>query len=263
MTGTRALAGALLMLALPAATLAEPAPVPPAAGASAFAPPLDQPMHYRVTTRRLSREGTLISFSLVYALRWSRLGRGYRLDATLDRIESDARPELVAALTGVLKPLVGEPVSYIVSADGHSVELADPDGLWARVAARTEALGAKASRPEARAFAAMLAALPPEERAAMAAADIRALVAPANDALASGGTSAAVTAGDGRRTVTRIEADALHVADRERPLRIESTWTIDEATGLVLRERRQSWLAQPRGQARTLVEERVRALSLF
>jgi hypothetical protein len=130
------------------------------------------------------------------------------------------------------------------------------------VAARTEALGAKASRPEARAFAAMLAALPPEERAAMAAADIRALVAPANDALASGDTRA-VTAGDGRRTVTRIEADALHVADRERPLRIESTWTIDEATGLVLRERRQSWLAQPQSGGRTLVEERVRALSLF
>lgn len=259
MTGARALAGALLMLALPTVALAEPAPVPPAARASAFAPPLDQPMHYQVTTRRLSREGTLISFSLVYVLRWSRLGRGYRLDATLDRIESDARPELVAALTGVLQPLVGEPVSYLVSADGHSVELADPDGLWARVAARTEALGAQASRPEARAFAAMLAALPPEERAAMAAADIRALVAPANDALAPGGTAA----GDGRRTVTRIESDALRAADGERPLRIESTWTIDEATGLVLRERRQSWLAQPQSGGRTLVEERVRALSFF
>lgn len=263
MKGMRGLAGALLMLALPAAALAGPATARTTAGVPVFAPPLDQPMTYRVTTRRLSREDGLISFSLVYALQWSRLGRGYRLDATLDRIESDARPQLVAALTGVLQPLVGEAVSYLVSTDGRSVELADPDGLWARVAARTEALGAKASRPEARAVAAMLAALPAEERAEMAAADIRALVAPANEALAQSGADAGVAAGDGRRTVTRVDADGIAAAGGDRPLRIESSWTIDTATGLVVGGRQQSWLAGPKSEALTLVEERVRTLAFL
>ena len=38
-------------------------------------------------------------------------------------------------------------------------------------------------------------------------------------------------------------------------------WTIDSTTGLVMREQRQSWIADPDSAARTLVEERVRALS--
>src|SRR3546814_11194067 len=73
-----------------------------------FAPPLGEPLSWQVTMRRLGRDGSLIGFSSVYRLQWSRLGRGYRLDATLLRIESDARPELVQALTAVLQPLIGQ-----------------------------------------------------------------------------------------------------------------------------------------------------------
>lgn len=256
MMRARGLAGALLLLALPAAGLADDAIAQTTTRAPAFAPPLDRPMTYRVTTRRLSREGGLISFSLVYALQWHRLGRGYRLDATLDRIESDARPQLVGALTAMLQPLVGEPIAYLVPADGRSVDLADSDGLWARVAARTEALGAKAERPEARAVAAMLAALPAEQRDELAAAEIRALVAPANAVLREGDADE-----NGRRIVTRVETDRISGPDGNLPLRIESTWAIDTATGLVLDERQQNWLTDPASGARTLVEERVRALS--
>lgn len=263
MTRARALAGALLVLAAPAAALARPATAQTTAGALAFAPPLDRPMTYRVTTRRLSREGGLISFSLVYALQWHRLGRGYRLDATLERIESDARPRLVGALTGVLQPLVGEAVSYLVSADGRSVDLADPDGLWARVAARTEALGARAERPEARAAAAMLASLSAEEREEMAVADIRALVGPANEALARGGADARVGTHDGQRRITSVGTGTIPAAGGDRPLRIESAWTVDAATGLLLHERQQNWLTDPASGARTLVEERVRALDFL
>src|SRR3546814_11126333 len=85
-----------------------------------FAPPLGEPLSWQVTMRRLGRDGSLIGFSSVYRLQWSRLGRGYRLDATLLRIESDARPELVQALTAVLQPLIGQSVAHPVAADGRS-----------------------------------------------------------------------------------------------------------------------------------------------
>src|SRR3546814_3885894 len=52
-----------------------------------FAPPVGVPLRYRVTTRRIGRDGTLIDFALVYALQWQRTGRGYRLDSVLERIE--------------------------------------------------------------------------------------------------------------------------------------------------------------------------------
>ena len=44
------------------------------------------------------------------------------------------------------------------------------------------------------------------------------------------------------------------------PLHIDQLWTVDTATGLVMEERRQSWIVEPDGAARTLVEERVRAV---
>src|SRR3546814_7583872 len=101
------------------------------------------------------------------------------IDWSSDVCSSDL-PELVQALTAVLQPLVGQTIAYLVAADGRSVELADPDAIGARIAARTEALAADASRPEAKAIAALLRALPPARRAELATADIRALVAPAS-----------------------------------------------------------------------------------
>jgi len=245
------LAVVLLPLAQPLAAAAEPA-APVKANVMRFAPPLGEPLNWRVTTRRLGRDGSLIGFSSVYRLQWSRLGRGYRLDATLLRIESDARPELVQALTAVLQPLVGQGVAYLVAADGRRVELADPAALGARITERTEALAADASRPEARAIAALLQGLSPAQRAELATADIRALVAPANPGLA------VPSATDGPlRTVTKVEKDDIAGG---QAVEIDWLWQVDTASGLVVREQQQSWMGEPESDARMLVEERVRAL---
>lgn len=87
--------GALLLLAAQA-------PEPPApletqqVAALAFAPPLDRPLTYRVTTRRLGRDGGFTSFALVYDLRWQRVGRGYQLLARIDRVNRTRIPKSCA-----------------------------------------------------------------------------------------------------------------------------------------------------------------------
>lgn len=244
------LGAALLLLATPAAAV-QPASTPVAAAAS-FAPPLDRPMIYRVTTRRLSREGALASYTAVYALRWTRIGRGIQLTATLRGVESDARPELAAALTRMLQPLVGQAITYLVAPDGSGIEMVDPDALWQRVLGQVHGAASAAPRPEAQQVANLLAALPAAERDRIATADIRALIAAANPAI-----GAEVTGDSGLQKITRNEETAA----AGRPLRIETAWMVDRATGLVAEERRQSWLTGVDGSEPALVEERIRALA--
>ena len=246
-------------------------PVPAAAPAAVvapthFAPPLDRPMAYRVTTRRMGRDGSLLTFSLVYGLEWRRVGRGYQLDATLDRIESDARPEVTRALTAVLQPLVGEKLVYLVAPDGSGIDLVDADRLWDRALTGTAAAGTGVEEDEARQIAAMIASLPAAERDRLATADIRALVAPANAAIPVEKTSFSVSIvqTDGLQTIAKVEPPAVPTgsADGARPVQVDMLWTVDTATGLVMREQKQSWLIEAGSGARTLVEERVRALVL-
>lgn len=263
MTAAGALFGALLLFAAQ--------PLPPMGDGAAtaithfgFAPPVGQPMAYRVTTRRIGRDGTLINFSIVYALQWDRLGRGYRLQAVLQRIESDARPEVTRALTLMLEPMVGQQMAYLVAADGSRVDLVDPDGLWERVTARIEAAGAEGKRPEAKRLAQLVAALPAAERDRLATADIRALIAAANGDIPvtthDGGASVSMRHDGTRQTFAKVERDSATVGNTDRPLEIDNLWTVDTATGLVVREQRQSWIVEPDGDGRTLVEERVRAI---
>lgn len=260
------LGGAALLIAALAGEPGAPAVPAPAstAAVSRFAPPLDRPMTYRVTTRRLGRDDSLLSFSLVYALEWRRAGRGYELDATLDRIESDARPDVTRALTAALQPLVGERMAYLVAPDGSSIDLVDADRLWERALARTAATGAAAGQGEAQQVAAMIAALPPAERDRLATADIRALVPPPIDATpaeqAASGVS--VTLAKGLQTIAKVGPPLVPAgagADAP-PVQVDMIWTVDTATGLVVREQKQSWIVERESGARTLVEERVRAL---
>lgn len=262
MIAAGAWAAAMLFLAAPAAATAPPQATA-AITALQFAPPLGQPMTYRVTTRRIGRSGAMISFSLVYTLEWQRAGRGYRLDAVLRRIESDARPELVRALTGLVEPLVGETVTYLVDAEGRGVALADPDALWARVAGRTQMLAAGARAPEARQVAALLGTLPEVERDRLVTADIRALIVPANAEIPTTGGEASVSIEhDGARlSIAKVETGAVAGGKPATALDVDRLWTIDTTTGLVVREQRQSWIAEPDSEARTLVEERIRALT--
>ena len=82
--------------------------------------------------------------------------------------------------------LLGETLTYFVPADGSSVDMVDPDGLWRRVVDRAQALAESSDRPEAKQTAQIIAALPPAERDKLASADIRALVVPANGAIPNG-----------------------------------------------------------------------------
>lgn len=258
----------LLLAAQPAPSIAptaEPANVSVAASAHfQFAPPVGRPMTYRVMTRRIGRDGSLVSFALVYALQWQRLGRGYRLEAVLERIDSDAPPRVKRALTLMLQPLVGEKMAYLVAPDGSRIDLVDPEGLWERVTARAEAVGAASGRPEGRQMAQLVAALPAADRDRLATADIRALVGPANGAIPvagqAEGTSVSMIHDGARQTIAKVERAAAAVGGAGQPLEIDNLWTVDTATGLVVREQRQSWIVGADGDGRTLVEERVRAL---
>lgn len=267
MMAAGSLGGALLLLAAQSLPSTAPGDVPAAAAAHFhFAPPVGRAMTYRVTTRRIGREGSLINFSLVYALQWQRVGRGYRLEAVLQRIDSDARPEVTRALSLMLEPLVGESMAYLVAPDGSRIDLVDPEGLWARVTTRIEAVGAKAGRPEARQLAQLMAALPAAERDRLATADIRALIAPANNAIPvsveADGASVSIKRDGALRTIAKVERDFAPVAGAAKPLEIDNLWTVDTATGLVMREQRQSWIVGADSHGRTLVEERVRALEI-
>lgn len=267
MMAAGSLGGALLLLAVQPLPYSAPGDVPAAAAAHfQFAPPVGQPMAYRVTTRRIGRDGSLINFSLVYALQWQRVGRGYRLEAVLQRIDSDARPEVTRALSSMLEPLVGEATAYLVAPDGSRIDLVDPEGLWERVTARIEAMGVKAERPEARQLAQLIAALPAAERDRLATADIRALVAPANAAIPVSGqtedASVSIMPGGALQMIAKVERESATIGGSARPLEIDNLWTVDTATGLVMREQRQSWIVEAEEGARTLVEERVRALEL-
>lgn len=265
MISAGSIGAALLLLGAQPLPSSAPGEVPAAATTHfQFAPPVGRPMTYRVTTRRIGREGSLINFSLTYALQWQRIGRGYRLEAVLQRIDSDARPEVTRALSLMLEPLVGEAMAYLVAPDGSRVDMIDPDGLWERVTARIEAVGAKAGRPEARQLAQLVAALPAAERDRLASADIRALIAPANGAIPvsalADGASVSIIHDGALHTIAKVERDAAPVAGAAKPLEIDNLWTVDTLTGLVMREQRQSWIVDANSDGRTLVEERVRAL---
>ena len=261
MTLLGGLGGALLLIAQPLPAHGDvPAEV---AAPFQFSPPVDRPMTYRVTTRRIGRDGSLINFSLVYALQWQRIGRGYQLRSVLQRIDSDAPPAVARALTLMLQPLVGEELAYLVAPDGSRIDMVDPDGLWERATARIEAAGAAGDRAEARQLAQLIAALPPSDRDQLATADARALVAAANNAIAAAaatdGASVSMLHSGTLRTVAKVDTEST-TSDGAPTLQIDHLWTVDTATGLVMQERRQSWIVDAQSGGRTLVEERVRVI---
>ena len=246
---------ALLLVAAAEPAVVAPPPATVALLPARFAPPIDRPMTYRVTTRRLARDGSMASYAIVYALRWDRVGRGVQLVATLQSVESDARPELAHMVAKLLQPLVGQPMTYLVAPDGSRIDLVDPDGLWQRVLGSAHDVGAGSGQPEARQMADVLASLPAAERDKLATSDIRALVAQAA-ALPLAGEGITVEQVGTLKTISKRQKAGAAGA---QPLEIDLSWTVDTVTGLVMAERRQSWMGTATG-GRTLVEERVRAL---
>lgn len=252
---------ALLLLADP--VVAPPPPAPLAASPIAFAPPIGRTMTYRVTNRRLARDGSMANFTLVYALRWDRVGRGVQLVATLRDVTSDARPELAQAFDRLMQPLVDQAITYLVAPDGSHIDLVDPEGLWQRVLGQTQAMAGAAGQAEAKQAARLLAALSPADRERLATSDIRALIVPANAEIpASAATGVSARQEGGLRTIARTEKSDSAAVGAQPPIEIDARWTIDAATGLLVGERRQSWIAGAGEGGRRLVEERIRQVEL-
>lgn len=237
---------------------------PAAALPPVFAPPLGARFDYRVTSRRLGRDGMLIEFTLHYDLVWKPLGRGFGLDTMLTRIESDAPPSVRRVMTGLLEPLVGLPVSYLLSADGKSVDLVDPDTVWALATPVAARLGQASAEDGANGMAGVLLALPQAERNRLLTADVRSLIATANPAIPRApGATVSIRQQDDRTIIVKSNADTPLAAGGPVgavPLTTESTWTIDDRTGLVVGATVQNWVKGPDDATPTLVEEHIRAL---
>src|SRR3546814_10910641 len=109
------------------------------------------------------------------------------------------------------------------------------------VAARMEKAGAEAERPEARQLAQLVAAHPAAEGVRLGSADIRTVIAPANDALptvASDASDVSIVDDGDRRTIARVERDSTSIAGKAQPLEIDNLWTVHTGQGLVISERR-------------------------
>ena len=242
---------------------------PGAAFPAVLVPPLGERLDYRVTSRRFGRDGTLIEFVLHYDLVWQPAGRGFELKARLTRITSDAPLAVRRVTTGLMAPLIGVAVNYLVSADGSRIDLVDADHVWALAVPGAARLGQTTPQDEANAMAAVLMTLPLAERNQLLTADVRALVAQANPAIprtAAGGPpgSAISIRAQGKYTVIAKHDTATALAASgpvgALPLTIVSTWTIDDGTGLVTRAVVQTWVKGSGDAPPTLVEEHIGAL---
>lgn len=126
-----------------------------------FAPPLDQPLVYRIEQHRPVADRTR-RFSAVRDLRFAQAGEGYVLDVTLRAIDSDAPAPGADPYRAALEPLIGIPMRFRVDARGKIVALDEMEGVWSRVTAGVDA---------------MLAAFPPDSERHRAALRVKALFA--------------------------------------------------------------------------------------
>ncbi|MFS0738717.1 hypothetical protein ABC347_16850 [Sphingomonas sp. 1P06PA] len=220
---------------------------PPALAASAtaalqFAPPVDVPMVYAMTDRRIVGDRAR-DFTLVSRVRFTRVGQGYRMDVTQIGHGTDA-PAPVAEM---FKTGVGAfddiTTSLFVAADGQPGAVLDGDQVWARIMASHRALldrlearhGADAPRlAPIRAHLASVAAADPAERDRIMGEFARELLGAALPALSPTGS---VTADGSKAHLQASTADTLtyRMVDMLDQARRERLLTIDRATGLTRR----------------------------
>ncbi|MCP1470538.1 hypothetical protein J3E64_002226 [Sphingobium sp. OAS761] len=97
-----------------------------------FSPPVDRSLVYRVDQSR-TIESAMRRFTATRSLRFTRDGDGYRLQATLVAIDSDAPPAAAEPFRAALTPLVGVEMHFRLDAQGHIQSLDDMDQVWASV----------------------------------------------------------------------------------------------------------------------------------
>lgn len=219
-----------------------------------FAPPLDVPMRLEVRRAQRAHDGKLYHFSATYAVRFSAAGRGYRLVSRLTDLQSDAPARLSGAFGGMLAPLKGVDVEFLVSPDGANLDLIDGDALWAQLHLADTARRTDSGQAEARVLVNTLAALSPAQREAVLSVDmVRMLsfagrVAEAGD-VADAGRGAPVGGIDmAPRGVRRIQVagplveiveDAATSTAGDAPrFETRSIWHVAASSGLVMAEER-------------------------
>ncbi|MDX3899596.1 MAG: hypothetical protein QHC40_03650 [Sphingobium sp.] len=124
---------ALLWALLPASALAEQVRI-------GFAPPTGRDLLYRIEQQR-PVAGRMTRFSADRLLRFMAVeDGGYRLRATLTRIDTDAAGEAGEPYRVALSPLIGLALDFRVDAQGRITALDNMDAAWARVEAGLAAM---------------------------------------------------------------------------------------------------------------------------
>lgn len=232
------LAAALLLVA-PPAPLACPAPF------MAFAPPAGSPL---IVERRIERElgqGIFVQ-RIDYRIRFMPAGRGWRLQMQQVAQSAEGPPELLRLLALQDESNEGEALDATLDADGAVLGISEAPDAPARLAkavARLRADPAVAARPEKEraqigAMLDRLAALPPEERAAINRGRIARLVMLAKRPCSEG----VITNGEGARYRIAAESgDSLVLEASQQSsaadgsaLSISDRITLSKATGLVM-----------------------------
>ena len=158
-----------------------------------FNPPLDRSLSYTVWQSQPGNGGTTVSVVRHYDLRFSKLGRGYRLVASLASIKADAPPAISAVIIAASQPLSGIAHEFQVSADGPTVSLVDPAGARRRLTTilgrLNDSLARSPANPVTRVAAGAVARLTALDNAALSAllfSDMRPLLLFASSELTPG-----------------------------------------------------------------------------
>lgn len=235
---------AALLLSAPA-TIACPAPT------IGFAPPLDRPLLLERRIERELREGRFRQ-QIRYRLRFARAGRGFRLTVEQIALASDGPPELLRLLALQEESSAGETLEVTLDATGAILGISESPGAPERLAAalarlRTDPGVATRDAAEQAQIGAMLdrlAALTPDERAAIHQAKIERLVMFAGRPCAQAMVS---TRDRARYRLTAAAGDSweLETVPGPSPDRLDAAQGTDRAvlstaTGLVLRFERQT-----------------------
>ncbi|RVT40200.1 hypothetical protein [Sphingobium algorifonticola] len=209
----------LLNSAPPPAGLAQ-SPVP----AIRFAPPVDQPLAYRVS-QRIGTGKAQQHFESVRHLRFTPDRDGYRMTVVLHSMTGDAPADALARYRAALSPMVGMAQHLRIDGSGRVIAIDNLDAVWTAFMQGQRALLALSGESDARQAAfAHLERLDPAGRLAVLAGDVQPLML-----FASGIPLASMRREQG------IDAGTSRFSEADEARGLTAHYVVDDATGLVLR----------------------------
>ncbi len=97
-----------------------------------FTPPVGQDLAYDIDQHR-PIAGKDSRFSAHRTVRFERAGEGYRLNAVLRSLDSDATDAAAASFRAALTPLIGVEMRFHLDAQGKIISLDDDEAVWSAV----------------------------------------------------------------------------------------------------------------------------------